>query len=340
MTSQDTSRAVVVTAAKLAPEAVALLTEAGLSPVFTTAYPDEAALLEAIQRHRPIAILHRQGLINGAVLDAASPNLRVVARHGAGMDGIDLAAARQRNITIVRAAGANAPAVAEHTMALLLALLKDLPSISSGMRAGNWEKTSRVTRDLQGLVVGIIGYGAIGSRVAKLATAFGAEILAYDPYLPGAGLPGPGERCADLMAMLARCEALSVHCPLAADTRGMIGEAELALLPPGALLVNAARGGIVTEAALLAALNSGQIAAAGIDVFETEPLQVESGLRSHPNVIATPHVAASSRLGGIAMATGAAEGIVAALAGREPKLPGAVVVPGAQLDGLVQSSAA
>ncbi len=337
--TQDAASIVLVTAVTLAPEAVTLLEQAGLTPVFTDAYPDEAALLAAIRQHRPVALLHRQGFINSAVLDAAAPALRVLARHGAGIDGIDVDAARQRNLTVIRAAGANAPAVAEHSMALLLALLKDLPSIAAGMRDGRWEKTSRVTRDIDGLTLGIVGYGAIGSRVARLATAFGARILAYDPYLPGDTLPGPGERCAELAAMLPRCEALSLHCPLNQETRGMIDAAALAALPPGAVVVNAARGGIVDEAALLAALASGRIAAAGIDVFETEPLPAESGLRSHPRVIATPHVAASSRLGGIAMATGAAEGIVAALAGRPPALPGAVVVPGSMLS-LGQPSAA
>ena len=333
MNRQDNASIVLVTAVRLAPEAVTMLEQAGLVPVFTAAYPDEITLIETIRAHRPIALLHRQGRITGAVLDAAAPLLRVVARHGAGIDGIDVDAARARDITLVRAAGANAPAVAEHTMALLLALLKDLPSIAAGMREGRWEKTSRVTRDVEGLSLGIIGYGAIGSRVARLAAAFGARILAYDPYLPGAGLPGPGERCADLLAMLERCEALTVHCPLNDETRGMIAAAALAALPQGALVVNAARGGIVDEAALLDALNAGHIAAAGIDVFETEPLPAENGLRFHPHVIATPHVAASSRLGGIAMASGAAEAIIAVLAGREPALANAVVVPGAMLGG-------
>lgn len=334
------SRIVLVTATKLAPEATALLTEAGLMPVFTEAYPDEASLLALIRQHRPCAILHRQGLINMTVMDAAAPELLVVARHGAGLDGVDLAAARQRNLTVVRAAGANAPAVAEHSMALLLALLKDLPGITAGMRNGKWEKTTRVTRDLQGMVLGIVGYGAIGGRVAKLASAFGAEILVYDPYLRADVLPGLGERCATLPSMLARCEALSMHCPLNAETRGMIGAAELALMPQGALLINAARGGVVDEMALLAALETRQIAAAGIDVFETEPLQAESELRRHPHVIATPHVAASSRLGSVAMATGAADGIVSALARRVPKLPGAVTVPGSLLEGIAQASVA
>nr|WP_295744947.1 NAD(P)-dependent oxidoreductase [uncultured Acidocella sp.] len=334
------SRTVLVTATKLAPEASALLKEAGLTLVFTDAYPDEASLLALIQEHRPCAILHRQGLIDTTIMDAAAPELLVVARHGAGLDGVDLTAAKARNLTVVRAAGANAPAVAEHTLALLLACLKQLPAIAAGMREGKWEKSTRITRDLNGLVLGIVGYGAIGRRVATLASAFGAEILAYDPYLPQGALSGPGERSTDLNAMLARCEALSMHCPLNAETRHMIGATELALLPKGAVLVNAARGGVVDEAALLAALDAGQIAAAGIDVFETEPVQIDNRLRTHPQVIATPHVAASSRQGGLAMAIGAADGIVSALARRAPKLPGAVTVPGSLLGGIVEASAA
>ncbi|GAA0606507.1 hydroxyacid dehydrogenase [Craurococcus roseus] len=319
---------VLITAAKLAPEAVALLEEAGLAPVYTAAYPERDALVAAVREHRPVALLHRQGLIDGAVLDAAAPHLRVVARHGAGVDGIDVPAAEARGITVARAAGANSRAVAEHSMALLLALLKDLPAVSAGMREGLWEKATRVTRDAEGLALGIVGYGAIGSKVARFAGAFGVRVMAYDPYLPGDGLPGPGERVADLPSLLARSEALSLHCPLSDETRGMIGAAQFASLPKGALLVNAARGGIVDEAALLEAIEAGRIAAAGIDVFATEPLPADSPLRRHPRVLASPHLAASSVRGGVAMATGAAECIVAVLAGRLPALPGAIVVPG------------
>jgi D-3-phosphoglycerate dehydrogenase len=196
------------------------------------------------------------------------------------------------------------------------------------MREGRWEKATRITRDAEGLALGIVGYGAIGSKVARFADAFGVRVMAYDPYLPGDGLPGPGERVADLPSLLARSEALSLHCPLSAETRGMISAAEFAAMPEGSLLVNAARGGIVDEAALLDAIETGRIAAAAIDVFATEPLPVDSPLRRHPRVLTSPHLAASSVRGGIAMATGAAECIVAVLAGRLPALPGAIVVPG------------
>jgi D-3-phosphoglycerate dehydrogenase / 2-oxoglutarate reductase len=262
-------------------------------------------------------------------MDAAAPSLRVIARHGAGVDGIDLAAAEARGLTVTRAAGANSRSVAEHAMALMLAMLKDLPSVQAGMREGLWEKTSRMTRDVDGVSLGIVGYGAIGSKVARFADAFGMKVAAYDPLLPAGSLPGPGERVAELNSLLARSEVLSLHCPLDATTRGMIGAAELALLPRGAILVHTARGGIMDEAALLAALDSGHLAWAGVDVFEKEPLDLSSPLRSHPRILPTPHLAANTPRGAVGMSTGAAESIVAVLADRLPALEGAVVVPGA-----------
>lgn len=327
-TGRDGQPTVLVSAAALAPEAVAMLQQAGYAVMTTSAYPSEAELLDAVRQHRPVALLHRQGFINGTVLDAAAPGLRVVARHGAGIDGIDIAATEARGVTVTRAAGANSRAVAEHTWALLLALLKDLPSISAGMASGLWEKTSRHTRDAEGRTIGIVGYGAIGSKVARYAEAFGMPVLAYDPYLPGDGVPGPGERVGSLADLLARSEILSLHCPLGAETRGMIGAAELARLPRGALLVNAARGGIVDEAALLEVLDSGHVAGAGIDVFATEPLPLDSAVRRHPKVIATPHIAANTPRGAVGMATGAADCIIQVLAGRKPALKGAIVTQG------------
>ena len=321
----NTRPAVLVSAAALNPKAVAMLEAAGYAVVNTSGYPGEAELIAALQEHRPVALLHRQGFINGAVLDAGAPDLRIVARHGAGLDGIDIPAAVARELTVTRAAGANARAVAEHTWALLLAMAKDLPSIGAGMASGLWEKTSRFTRDLEGRTIGIVGYGAIGSKVARYAEAFGMTVLAYDPLLPGTGLPGPGERVAALPDLLRRVSILSLHCPLDATTRGMIDTAALALLPEGALVVNAARGGIVNEADLLAALETGHIAAAAIDVFETEPLPDVHPLRRNPRVLATPHIAANTPNGAAAMATGAADCIISVLAGRKPKLEGAIV---------------
>lgn len=327
--SGNQAPAVLVTAAALAPQAIRMLEQAGYAVITGSAYPSEAELVAAIGEHRPVALLHRQGVINGTVMDSG-PEIRVIARHGAGIDGIDIPGAAARGITVTRAAGANSRAVAEHTWALLLALLKDLPSIGAGMSGGLWEKTSRFTRDAEGRCIGIVGYGAIGSKVARYAEAFGMPVVAYDPYLPGSGLPGPGERVPTLRALLGRADVLSLHCPLEAETRNLIGAAELAALPRGAMLVNAARGGIVDEAALLDALEAGHVGGAAIDVFATEPLPRDDRLRGHPQVIATPHIAANTPNGALGMATGAAECIIATLAGREPALAGAIVSLGAR----------
>ena len=319
---------VVVTAAALAAPAVTLLETAGYRVVTLSGDPSQDELIAGIQANRPVALLHRQGYIDGPVLDAALPDVRVVARHGAGIDGIDIEAAKSRGITVTRAAGANSRAVAEHSFALMLALLKDLPSIADGMARGLWEKTSRHTRDVEGRTIGIVGYGAIGSKVARYADAFGMRVVAYDPYLPGSALPGPGKRVDMLDDLLRQADVLTLHCPLSPETRGIVDARALTLLPKGAMVVNAARGGVVREADLAAALDSGHIAGAGIDVFETEPLPETSVLRRHAKVIATPHIAANTPNGGAAMATGAAECIVAVLAGREPALEGAIVTLG------------
>jgi D-3-phosphoglycerate dehydrogenase len=324
---------VLISAAAVAAEAEALLEEAGLDFAYTQAYPSQEALLEAAARLRPAAVMHRQGFISGAVMDAAGPQLRIISRHGAGFDGIDVAAAEERGVTVARAAGANSRQVAEHAMAMILSLLKDLPSLAEGTRKGAWEKNSRATRDVAGTAIGIVGYGAIGSKVARLADAFGMQVLAYDPLLPPGALSGPGERLEELGALLERTQLLTLHCPLEEATRGLIGAAQLARLPKGAILVCTARGGIVDEAALLAALDAGHIAWAGLDVFSKEPLDAGSGLRTHPRVLATPHLAATTPRGAVSMATAAAANIIDVLAGKRPSLEGALVVAGRALQG-------
>ncbi|MDB5370150.1 MAG: hypothetical protein JWP20_1708 [Roseomonas sp.] len=328
---------VLISAAVVASEAEALLEEAGLNFVYTEAYPSQEALLEAAARLRPVAIMHRQGFISGAVMDAAGPQLHIVSRHGAGFDGIDVAAAEERGVTVARAAGANSRQVAEHTMAMILSLLKDLPSLTRAMREGAWEKNARATRDVAGTAIGIVGYGAIGTKVARLADAFGMRVLVYDPLLPSGSLSGPGERVEELGVLLERSQLLTLHCPLEETTRGMIGAAELARLPKDAILVCTARGGIVDEAALLAALDAGHIAWAGLDVFNKEPLEAGSGLRTHPRVLATPHLAATTPRGAVSMATAAASNIIDVLAGRLPSLEGALVVTGWALQGAQKS---
>ena len=302
-----------MTSPRLAPEAVAILERAGCVIHYLPPYPSGAAIAELAARVQADAILARQGDINAEAI-AASPRLRIIARHGVGLDEVDLAAAAARGVMVTNTPGANAQAVAEHTLALILALVKDVKPLGSAIAAGFWRDPARGARDVAGLRLGLVGCGAIGREVARLARAFGMTVASTDPALPQGGLPGIA-RAASLAALAAGSDVLSVHCPLTAATRGLVGAAVLAAMPRGGFVVNAARGGIVDEAALLAALESGQVAGAALDVFATEPPPADHPLRDHPRVLATPHVAGSTPGALVNMGVAAAECITALLSG-------------------------
>jgi len=302
---------VIMTAPRLAPQAVALLEAAGATLHYMAPFPsapEVAALAASVQ---PDAILSRQGPVTAAVMDAA-PGLRIIARHGVGVDDVDIAEAQRRGIVVTRAPGSNTQAVAEHTLALLLALTKDLPLLSAQVAAGAWRGAGTKVRDVAGLRLGLVGCGAIGQAVARLAAAFGMSVAAYDP----AESDSPGvARLPTLQALLARSDILSLHLPLLPATRHLIGTAELAALPPGAIVINTARGGLIDEAALHDAIEAGHLAGAGLDVFEDEPPPNDHPLRRHPRVICTPHVAGVTDGSLVNMGVMAAECIVAVLRG-------------------------
>lgn len=316
---------VVMTAPRLASPAVALLEGAGCRIHYTAAYPDAAQVADWVRRVQADAILCRQGRVDGTAMDA-SPRLRIVARHGVGVDEVDLDAARARGLMVTNTPGANSRAVAEHALAGILALAKGLRPLGAIVAGGGWRGTLQV-RDVAGLRLGLVGLGSIGREVARLASAFGMHVAAYDPGAPGAASapvardlsPGAAslsvERVPSLAALLPRSDVLSLHLPLLPTTRGLVGAEELAALPPGALVVNTARGGLIDEAALLAALESGHVAGAMLDVFEAEPPPAGYSLRDHPAVIATPHLAGGTPASLERMGTMAAECIVARLTG-------------------------
>jgi D-3-phosphoglycerate dehydrogenase len=313
---------VLMTAPRLAPQAVALLEQAGASVHYMNPFPGAAAVAARAGAINPVAILSRQGPVAAAAMDAA-PALRIIARHGVGVDDVDVAEAARRGILVTRSPGSNTRAVAEHTLALILALAKDLPGLSAAVAAGGWRGADTQVRDIQGLRLGLVGCGGIGQAVARLAAAFGMAVSAWSPG--GREVPGI-HRAPDLPALLATSEVLSLHLPLLPATRGLIGAAELALLPRGAILVNTSRGGLVHEAALLAALEGGQVSAAGLDVMEREPPAPDDPLRRHPRVIVTPHVAGVTDGSLVAMGVMAAECIAAVLQGR-PVPPDRLVRP-------------
>jgi D-3-phosphoglycerate dehydrogenase len=252
--------------------------------------------------------------VSGKVLAAASPRLRVVGRAGAGLDNIDLQAARQHGVIVVNAPGAGTAAVAELTLALMLALARQIPLAHSSLLRGEWRKAELSGVQLQGKTLGVIGVGRVGSAVAGMATALGMRVLGYDPNLAEATLQERGVEPVDLEALLARSDFISLHVPLNEQTRGMIDAARLARSKPGAFLINTARGGVVDESALLQALESGRLAGAALDVFGREP-PGQDPLLLHPAVVATPHIGAQTAEAQQQAALDIASEVLAALRG-------------------------
>lgn len=304
---------VVMTAPELAAPAVALLENAGCAIHYMPPYPTADAVAALVRAVAADAILCRQGRVTGAVMDA-SPRLRIVARHGVGVDEVDVAEARKRRLTVTRAPGSNTQAVAEHTLALILALAKEFRPLGAAISEGGWRPAGTKVRDIAGLRLGLVGFGAIGRAVAALAQPFGIRVSAFDPTVAEADFSHV-ERAASVADLARGSDVLSLHCPLMPDTYHLVDAAVLALLRPGALIVNTARGGLVDEAALAAALDSGRLGGAGLDVFEDEPPGPDHPLRRHPRVIVTPHVAGVTNASLIAMGVMAAECIAAALSG-------------------------
>ena len=226
-------------------------------------------------------------LIEGA------PRLRWVARAGAGLDNIDVVAAKERGIAVLNVPGANAVAVAELVFGLLLGLLRKIPAADASLRRGEWEKSRFQGRELRGKTLGIVGLGKIGRAVAKRAQAFEMTCVGHDPLVPEADARALGVEPLSLDTLLVRADIVTLHAPMMAETKGLFGAAQFARMPKGAILVNAARGGLVDEAALVAALRSGQLGGAALDVFGEEPPS-DWTLVNLPNVVATPHVGAAT----------------------------------------------
>ncbi len=314
-----------MTSPHLAPAAVAVLEGAGCTLHYLPAFPSGAVVAELTGRVQADAILARQGHVTAAAI-AASPRLRIVARHGVGVDEVDLVAAAARGVMVTNAPGSNSRAVAEHTLALILALVKQIRPLGASVAGGAWRGGASSVRDVAGLRLGLVGCGAIGREVARLAAAFGMSVASSDPALPAQGVGGIAWRASPL-ALAATSDILSVHCPLTEATRGLVGAAVLAAMPAGGFVVNTARGGIVDEAALLAALTSGHLAGAALDVFAVEPPPADHPLRDHPHVLATPHLAGVTPGSLVNMGVAAAECIAAALTGGVVP-PGCIVVPG------------
>jgi D-3-phosphoglycerate dehydrogenase / 2-oxoglutarate reductase len=259
------------------------------------------------------------------VLDRAE-RIKIVSRHGVGYDNIDVAALTRRKIPLAIAADANATAVAEHTLYFMLALAKSGLRYDRAVRENRWsERNDLGPVDLLGRRVLILGFGRIGREVAQRCAAFGMEVTVHDPYVQANLIEaaGPYRSLPDFHAALPETDILTVHLPLGPESRGLIGQQELAALPPHAFVINAARGGLIDEPALYDALTSGTIAAAALDVFDQEPPPADHPLFTLPNVLLSPHNAGLSKEAAIRMAISTARN---ALAGIDGKLDPSMVV--------------
>jgi phosphoglycerate dehydrogenase-like enzyme len=242
------------------------------------------------------------------------PALKVIARTGVGTDLVDVAEANRRGIPVVITPGSNTASVAEGVFAHLLALVKKLPTLTSIVRDGRWEERSGVAvGDLEGFTLGIIGYGRIGRRVARIAEAFDLKVLAFDPF---ADVPA-GIRCETVEELLGRSNFITLHVPLTPENRNLLNAERLALLPAGALLINCIRGGLVDLDAAHQALLSGQLGGLGLDVYDPEP-PAHHAIFDHANVVLTPHLMGFTRQGMAHTVRDAAKGAVDVLAGRSP----------------------
>jgi D-3-phosphoglycerate dehydrogenase / 2-oxoglutarate reductase len=232
--------------------------------------------------------------IPATLLDRAS-RLRVIGRAGVGIDNIDMDRATELGVAVINVPAGNTVAVAELTMGALLALVRRIPEAAATMRAGRWDRSRLGGVELRGRTLGLIGLGRIGREVARRAHAFDMEVLAYDPYVPAARFADARvERVESVAALADRAQVLSVHAPLTEETREMVDGALLSRLGSEGLLLNFARGGIVVEEALLAALEGGEIAGAAVDAYAVEPLPADHPLRTAPGLLLTPHLGAST----------------------------------------------
>ena len=274
--------------------------------------PDRPKLLEAVADAD--ALLVRSATTVDAEVIAAAPKLKIIARAGVGLDNVDVDAATAAGVLVVNAPTSNIHSAAEHAMALLLAAARQIPAADATLREHTWKRSSFMGAEIYGKTAGVVGLGRIGQLVAQRLAAFGAHVIAYDPYVPPARAAQLGIEMLPLDDLLARADVISVHLPKTKETAGLLGAETLAKTKPGVIIVNAARGGLIDEHALAEAIKSGHVRGAGLDVFASEPC-TDSPLFALPQVVVTPHLGASTAEAQDRAGTDVAESVKLALAG-------------------------
>ncbi|WP_299570816.1 phosphoglycerate dehydrogenase [uncultured Williamsia sp.] len=318
-------RPVVLIADKLAPSTVEALGDD--VEVRWVDGPDRPALLAAVTDAD--AILVRSATTVDAEVLAAAPKLKIVARAGVGLDNVDVPAATERGVMVVNAPTSNIHTAAEHAISLMFAAARQIPAADATLRNHEWKRSSFNGVEIFGKTIGVVGLGRIGQLVAARLAAFETQIIAYDPYVSPARAAQLGIELVSLDELLERADLVTVHLPKTPETLGMIGAEQLARTKKGVILVNAARGGLIDEAALADAIKSGQVRGAGLDVFATEPC-TDSPLFELPEVVVTPHLGASTSEAQDRAGTDVAKSVRLALAGHF--VPDAVNITGGPVD--------
>lgn len=273
-----------------------------------------ATTLRAALANAEALLVRSETRVTADLLDAA-PRLRVIGRAGAGVDTIDVDAATVRGVVVVNAPGGNAVAAAEHALALMFSLARQVAPADASMKRGEWARSRYVGTELAGKTLGLVGLGRVGAEVARRAQGLDMHVLVYDPYITDDHVRRSGFEPVDLDALLSRADFVSLHVPLTDATRQLVNAERLALMRPSAFLVNCARGGLVDEAALVRTLDAGGLAGAGIDVYSREPVDPDDPLPRHPRVVATPHLGASTVEAQVNVASQVAHDVLAVLAG-------------------------
>lgn len=328
---------VFVTAPKLAAPGARLLKDAGCRVLYLPAGSDDDEAVGKIMSTEPVdAVISRTVPLTARDM-AACPTLRIVCKHGVGVPNIDVAAATARGIPVCVTPGANAQSVGEMTLGLMFSAARRIAWMDAELRAGRWSR-AQDGLELQGRTLGLIGLGAVGRKVAAVAMALGMPVVAFDPSVKALPDALDGVRLLpNVDAVVEAADVLSLHVPLNDATRGLIDAARIARMRPGAILINTARGEVVDEDALIAALRSGHLRAAGLDTMSVEPLPVDHPLLLLPNVVLTPHVGGSTPAALDAMAHCAARTVLAYL--QSGQLDLSTCVNAAQISSSIQSNA-
>jgi D-3-phosphoglycerate dehydrogenase len=319
------SKPVVLIADELSPAGIAALgDDVEVRQIDGT---DRSALLPALADAD--AVIVRSATIIDAEALAVATKLKVIARAGIGLDNVDVDAATKAGVLVVNAPQSNIVSAAEHTVGLLLACARNIAPANAALKKGEWKRSKYTGVELTDKVVGVIGLGRIGVLVAQRLSAFGVRLLAFDPYVQPARAAQIGVRLVPLDELLRESDFITIHLPKTPETVGLIGEQELATVKPGVVIINAARGGLVDEDALVVALKDGRVGGAGLDVFSSEPM-TESPLFAFDNVVVTPHLGASTHEAQEKAGTSVARSVRLALAGE--LVPDAVNVQGGAVD--------